>query len=59
MSGEITAIDGLMGEGGSLKFIDKYITLVYPDGKEVCAEGYIYGNITDNPRGSGGLFFCT
>ena len=30
MSGEITAIDGLMGEGGSLKFIDKYITIVYP-----------------------------
>ena len=31
MSGELTAIDGLMGEGGSLKFIDKYITLVYPE----------------------------
>lgn len=31
------------------------ITLVYPDGKEVCAEGYLYGNITDNPRGSGGF----
>ena len=30
MSGELTAIDGLMGEGGNLKFIDKYITLVYP-----------------------------
>ncbi len=31
MSGEISAIDGLSGEGGSLKFIDKYITLVYPE----------------------------
>ncbi len=31
MSGELTAIDGLCGEGGSLKFIDKYITLVYPE----------------------------
>ena len=31
MSGEINAIDGLSGEGGSLKFIDKYITLVYPE----------------------------
>ena len=31
MSGELTAIDGLSGEGGSLKFIDKYITLVYPE----------------------------
>ncbi len=31
MTGEITAIDGLMGEGGALKFIDKYITLVYPE----------------------------
>ena len=31
MSGEITSIDGLCGEVGSLKFIDKYITLVYPE----------------------------
>ena len=31
MSGELTAIDGLNGEGGALKFIDKYITLVYPE----------------------------
>ena len=31
LAGEITSIDGLNGEGGSLKFIDKYITLVYPE----------------------------
>ena len=31
MSGELTSIDGLNGEGGSLKFIDKYITIVYPE----------------------------
>lgn len=31
MTGEVTAIDGLNGESGSLKFIDKYITLVYPE----------------------------
>lgn len=31
MTGELTAIDGLCGEAGSVKFIDKYITLVYPE----------------------------
>ena len=31
MSGEITAIDGLASGVSSLKFIDKYITLVYPE----------------------------
>ena len=31
LTGELNAIDGLNGEGGSLKFIDKYITLVYPE----------------------------
>lgn len=31
------------------------ITLAYPDGREVCAEGYLYGNIIDTPRGNGGF----
>ena len=31
LAGEMTAIDGLNGEGGALKFIDKYISLVYPE----------------------------
>ncbi len=31
LTGELNAIDALNGEGGSLKFIDKYITLVYPE----------------------------
>jgi len=31
LSGELTSVDGLNGEGGSLKFIDKYITLIYPE----------------------------
>lgn len=31
LSGELTSIDGLCGEGGSIKFIDKYITLIYPE----------------------------
>ena len=31
------------------------ISLVYPDGKHVCAEGYMYGEITENPRGNGGF----
>lgn len=29
--------------------------LVYPDGSRVEAEGYMYGDITENPRGDGGF----
>ncbi len=31
------------------------MALVYPDGREVTAEGYMYGTITDNPRGTRGF----
>lgn len=31
------------------------MVLAYPDGKEVEAEGYLYGDITVNPRGEGGF----
>ena len=31
------------------------MALVYPDGKEISAEGYMYGEITDNPRGERGF----
>ena len=31
------------------------IALVYPDGKEVTAEGYMYGKIIHAPRGNGGF----
>ena len=31
------------------------IALVYPDGKEVTAEGYMYGRIIDTPRGKRGF----
>ena len=31
------------------------VALVYPDGTSVCAEGYMYGDITDNPRGTRGF----
>lgn len=31
------------------------MSLVYPDGSEVCAEGYMYGKIIDTPRGSAGF----
>lgn len=31
------------------------MALVYPDGSEICAEGYMYGTITDNPRGDRGF----
>lgn len=31
------------------------MALVYPDGHEVVAEGYMYGKITDSPRGKNGF----
>lgn len=31
------------------------MSLVYPDGREVCAEGYMHGKIIDTPRGSAGF----
>lgn len=31
------------------------MALVYPDGREISAEGYLYGEITENPRGSAGF----
>ena len=31
------------------------IALVYPDGKEVTSEGYMYGKIIHAPRGTGGF----
>ena len=31
------------------------MSLVYPDGREVFAEGYMYGSITENPRGTRGF----
>ena len=31
------------------------MALVFPDGKEVCAEGYMYGTITENRRGTRGF----
>ena len=31
------------------------MSLVYPDGREVCAEGYMYGKIIATPRGSAGF----
>lgn len=31
------------------------IALVYPDGRSVTAEGYMYGTITDTPRGTRGF----
>ena len=31
------------------------MALVFPDGREITAEGYMYGTITDNPRGNAGF----
>lgn len=29
--------------------------LSFPDGKEICSEGYLYGEIIDTPKGDGGF----
>ena len=31
------------------------VALVYPDGREICAEGYMHGSIIDSPRGAQGF----
>ena len=31
------------------------MVITYPDGREISAEGYMYGNITESPRGSHGF----
>ncbi len=31
------------------------MVLAYPDGRQICAEGYMYGTITDVPRGERGF----
>ncbi|MBR2467173.1 MAG: RdgB/HAM1 family non-canonical purine NTP pyrophosphatase [Clostridia bacterium] len=31
------------------------MALVFPDGREICAEGYMYGEITKDPRGTAGF----
>ena len=31
------------------------MVIAYPDGREISAEGYMYGEITDNPRGERGF----
>ncbi len=31
------------------------MVIAYPDGREVCAEGYMYGDIANAPRGEGGF----
>ena len=31
------------------------MALVYPDGRRITAEGYLYGSIIDTPRGEGGF----
>ncbi len=31
------------------------MALVFPDGREACAEGYMYGDITEEPRGDAGF----
>ena len=45
----------LEGEKNRSAHYTAAIALVYPDGKTVTAEGYLYGSITDSPRGERGF----
>lgn len=48
-------LDRLVGKDDKSAHYTCAIALVYPDGREVCAEGYLYGKIIDTPRGSRGF----
>lgn len=48
-------LEKLEGEVNRRAHYTAAIALVYPDGKTVTAEGYMYGNITDAPRGERGF----
>ena len=45
----------LEGESNKRAHYTAAVALVYPDGKTVTAEGYMYGTITDTPRGERGF----
>ena len=48
-------LEKLSGETNRSAHYTCAISLVYPDGTHVSSEGYMYGDITENPRGNGGF----
>lgn len=48
-------LQNLKGKNDRSAHYTAAIALVYPDGREVCAEGYMYGKIIDTPRGNAGF----
>ena len=48
-------IERLSGKSDKGAHYTAAIALVYPDGREVTAEGYMYGKIIDTPRGERGF----
>ena len=48
-------LEKLSGKADKTAHYTCAMALVYPDGREVTAEGYMYGSITDTPRGTQGF----
>lgn len=48
-------LKNLEGSPDTSAYFACFIALVYPDGREVIAEGYMYGRIIDTPRGESGF----
>ena len=48
-------VENLKGKSDRTAHYTCAMALVYPDGTEVCAEGYLYGEIVDIPRGTRGF----
>ena len=45
----------LEGQSDRSAYFTCSVALVYPDGKEVSSEGFMYGTIIDNPKGNDGF----
>ncbi len=45
----------LEGKSDTSAHYTSAVALVYPDGREVCAEGYMYGKIINTPKGERGF----
>lgn len=48
-------LEKLAGKADRTAHYTAAIALIYPDGKQVLSEGYMYGEIIDTPRGTGGF----
>ena len=48
-------IKNLEGKADRSAYYSCAVALVYPDGREIVAEGYMHGSIIDSPRGTRGF----